>query len=60
MDIFAPCRHEEADTRMFDHANHVSLTGNQTLMIIISDTDVVVIDIAVNADLNIYSLWLAF
>ena len=37
---------EEADTHMFVHIMHVSLTGSQTLMIINSNTDVVVLDIA--------------
>ena len=37
---------EGADTHMFVHIMHVSLTGSQTLMIVISDIDVVVLDIA--------------
>ena len=37
---------DEADTRMFVHIKHASLTGGRTLMIVISDTDVVVLDIA--------------
>ena len=37
---------EESDTHMFVHIMHVSLTGSQTLMIVNSDTDVVVVDIA--------------
>ena len=36
----------EADTCMFVHKKLASLTGSQTLMIVISDTDVVVHDIA--------------
>ena len=35
---------EEADTHMFVHIMHVSLTGSQTLMIVNSDIDVVVLD----------------
>ena len=31
---------------MFVHKKHASLTGSQTLMIVISDTDFVVLDIA--------------
>ena len=38
---------EEADTHMFVHIMRDSLTGSQTLMIVNSDTDVVVLDIAV-------------
>ena len=37
---------EEADTRMFVNKKHASLTGGQTLMIVILYTDVVVLDIA--------------
>ena len=31
---------EEADTCMFVHKKHASLTGSQTLIFVISDTDV--------------------
>ena len=37
---------EEADAHMFIHIKHASLTGSQTLKIVISDIDVVVLDIA--------------
>ena len=37
---------EEADTHMFVRIMHASLTGSQTLMIVNSDTYVVVLDIA--------------
>ena len=37
---------EEADTHMFFHIMHASLTGSQTLMIVNYNTDVVVLDIA--------------
>ena len=37
---------EEADSHMFVHVMHASLTGSQTLMIVSSDTNVVVLDIA--------------
>ena len=37
---------KEADTRMFVHIRHDSLTGSRTLAIVISDTDAVVLDIA--------------
>ena len=36
---------EEADTHMFVHIMHASLTGSHTLMIVNSDTDIVVLDI---------------
>ena len=51
---------EEADTRMFVHKTHASLTGSLFLMIVILDTDVVVLDIAGFAGSNIYALWIAF
>ena len=37
---------KEADTPMFVHIMHASLTGSLTLMIFNSDTDAVVLDIA--------------
>ena len=37
---------EEADIRMFFHIKYASLTGSQTLTIVISDIDGVVLDIA--------------
>ena len=37
---------EGANTHMFVHIMHASLTGSQTLMIVYSDSDVVVLDIA--------------
>ena len=37
---------EEANTHMFVHIMHTSLAGSQTLMIVNSDANVVVLDIA--------------
>ena len=37
---------EEADTHMSVHIMHASLTGSQTLMVVNSETDVVVLYIA--------------
>ena len=37
---------EEADTQLFVHIMLASLTGTRTIMIVNSDTDVVVLDIA--------------
>ena len=59
-DLLAPCNQEEADTRMFVHAKHASMNGSKTITIVSSDTDVVVLAIAVYLDLNIDALWLAF
>ena len=33
LDHLAPCSHEEADTRIFVHAKHAVMEGNQALMI---------------------------
>lgn len=54
------CNHEDGDSSMFVHAEHASLTGNRTITIVTSDTDVVVLAIAMYPDLNINALWLAF
>ena len=51
--MLAPFNHKEADSRMFVHAKHASSTGSRTLTIVSSDTDVVVLAIAVYAGLNI-------
>ena len=45
-DLIAPCNHEEADTRMFLHAKHAALGGIKSVHIVSSDTDVVVIGVA--------------
>jgi hypothetical protein len=39
--------HEEADTRMFLHAKHAAIGGSKSINIVSSDTDVVVIGVAV-------------
>lgn len=46
-DCIAPCNHEEADTRMFLHAKHAAIGGSKSINIVSSDTDVVVIGVAV-------------
>ena len=45
---------------MFVHIMHASLTGRQTLMIVIPDTDVVLLDIAGMLSYSNYALWIAF
>ena len=42
------------------HAKHISDTGKKTVMISTSDTDIVVISIAMFANLQLNELWLAF
>ena len=56
----APCNHEEADTRMFLHAKDAAINGSKSIMLISSDTDVVVIGVAVFSELNIDTLWIVF
>ena len=63
LDHVAPCSHEEADTRIFVHARHAVMEGNQTLMIKANDTDVVVIAISMLStlqELGLQKLWIAF
>lgn len=59
-DFIAPCTHEEADTRMFLHAKHAAIGGSKSINIVSSDTDVVVIGVAVFDDLNVDHLWMTF
>lgn len=41
------CNHEEADTRMFVHANHAAASGAKTILVKANDTDVLVIAISI-------------
>lgn len=59
-DFIAPCNHEEADTRMFLHAKHAAIGGSKSINIVSSDTDAVVIGVAVFDDLNVDHLWVTF
>jgi hypothetical protein len=59
-DFIAPCTHEEADTHMFLHAKHAAIGGSKSINIISSDTDVVVIGVAVFGDLNVDHIWMTF
>jgi hypothetical protein len=52
--------YEEADTRMFLHAKHAAIGGRKSINIVSSDTDVVVIGVAVFDDLNVDHLWMTF
>lgn len=63
LDQVAPCSHEEADTRIFVHARHALMEGNQTLMIKANDTDIIVIAIYILPslqELGLQKLWIAF
>lgn len=59
-EFVSPCNHGEADTRMFLHAKHAALGGSRSINIVSSDTDVVVIGVAVFEDLNVDALWVTF
>lgn len=59
-EFVSPCNHEETDTRMFLHAKHAALGGSRSINIVSSDTDVVVIGVAVLEDLNVDALWVTF
>ena len=54
------CSHEEADTRLMFHAFHAFRRGFSKMMIQATDTDVVVLGIAVSKNLENCELWAAF
>ena len=56
----APCNHEEADTRIFVHAKHASVSGMKKILIRTVDTDVVILAIAFAQKLDVEELWIAF
>lgn len=59
-DNLAPCNHKEANPRKCVYAKHTSVTGSRNILVSTEYTDVVVLVIALFADLNIDVLWLAF
>ena len=54
------CTHEEADTRLLFHAKHLHDNKLKKVLIQATDTDVVVIAIAVSSMLKDWELWVAF
>ena len=54
------CSQEEADTRLLFHAFHAYKQGHRKLMVCATDTDVVVIAIAVASLLENCEIWVAF
>ena len=56
----APCKHEEADTRIFVHARHASLNGMKKILIRTVATDVVILANAFAKKLEVEELWVAF
>ena len=56
--VVNPCSHEEADTRIFVHANEIAQRGHSNVMVRTVDTDVVAI--AHFLDIGLQELWIAF
>ena len=59
----APCGHEEADTRICVHVRHATEAGSKVIMVIASDTDVVIIPVSmmhVIEELGLQELLVAF
>ncbi len=59
----SPCRHVEADTRLFVHTKDAVLEGYKTVIIKANDTDVVVIAVSVFSsleELGLLKLWVAY
>jgi len=57
------CNHEKADTRIFMYSKHTTADGSKTIMIKVSDTDVLVTAVSVLPilqDLGVEKLWVAF
>ena len=58
----APCKHEEAESLLFLHERHALAKGHTSLIIKVSDTDVLVIAISVFQilnDIGLEKLWVA-
>lgn len=56
----SPCNHEEADTRLFVHAEHAALNGCKDIIISSTDTDVVVIAVSCYGDMGVERLWITY
>jgi len=54
------CNHEEADTRIVIHVKHASARGLKKVLIRTVDTDVVVLAIAYEQQLELQELFIAF
>ncbi|KAK6172823.1 hypothetical protein SNE40_016405 [Patella caerulea] len=54
-----PCNHEEADTRMLLHCKHAATQGFKNILVVATDTDVVLLSIALAPYLDC-QLWLNF
>jgi hypothetical protein len=54
------CTHEEADTRILYHAFHAIERGLSKVIIHATDTDVVILAVAVSSTLDNSQIWVAF
>ena len=57
---FAPCSHEEADSRIFVYVKDMAQQGHMKVMIRTVDADVVVIAVAKFLQIGLEELWVAF
>ena len=46
------CRHEEADTRLIFHASHAANNGHKNVVLVVDDTDVMIIGVSHASDIN--------
>ena len=60
LDNLQPCEREEADTRIFLHAQDAAKEGYRKMMVRTVDTDVVVLGISIMQQLDVTELWIAF
>ena len=60
MTSVAPCKQEEADTRILLHAKDAVMQGYERILIRTVDTDVIVLSIAMVRNLGLSELWIAF
>ena len=56
----SPCTHEDANTRLLLHAVDAAASGYQRLMVRTVDTDVIVLFIALFAQLSLTEMWVLF
>ncbi len=60
MQNLSPCNHEEADSRICIHAQHISANGYDSIMIRTIDSDIVVLVVSVYHELGIDKVWVAY
>ena len=63
LDGVAPCSHEDADTRIFLHAQDAVNEGHKSVWINANDTDIVIIAVSVMSSLmqlGLQKMWVSF